>query len=112
MSQNSTSSVDSQRKLRIQRMETLQARGINSYPVDSHRDYTIQDVVNKYEKLEGQKVSLCGFLKAKRGSGKIAFGVIADESWEEGFQIVLKADIVNPEEETKLNFKDFLKRIG
>lgn len=42
-----------------------------------------------------QTVTLVGRIKTKRGSGKIAFAVVEDESCPEGFQFVFKKDLVD-----------------
>ena len=41
-----------------------------------------------------QKVTLTGRIKDKRGSGKIAFAVLEDESCPEGFQTIFKQDLL------------------
>jgi lysyl-tRNA synthetase class II len=41
---------------------------------------------------KNQQVTLAGRIKTKRGSGKIAFVVIEDESCPDGFQVVIKKD--------------------
>jgi lysyl-tRNA synthetase class II len=41
---------------------------------------------------KNQQITLAGRIKTKRGSGKIAFVVLEDESCPEGFQIVIKKD--------------------
>jgi lysyl-tRNA synthetase class II len=58
------------------------------------------DGVNKYEEEEmiklglqkNQMVTVCGRIKTKRLSGKIAFCVLEDESCPDGLQIILKKD--------------------
>ena len=52
--------------------------------------------------IKGNKITLAGRLKVKRTSGKIAFGVLEDESCPEGFQLVFKADTLNRSLEEKL----------
>lgn len=99
----SSSNIQFQRTLRVEKLDKLKSLGINSYPVESQRDYTLyevsslfdeikkkQDLVSENEKLTF--VTLAGRLKTKRVSGKISFGVLEDVSLPIGFQIVFKVD--------------------
>jgi hypothetical protein len=52
--------------------------------------------------VKGEKITIVGRLKTKRTSGKIAFGVLEDESCPEGFQLVFKSDVLNQSFEEKL----------
>lgn len=52
--------------------------------------------------VKGDRITLAGRLKTKRTSGKIAFGVLEDESCPEGFQLVFKSDTLNQTFEEKL----------
>jgi lysyl-tRNA synthetase class II len=52
--------------------------------------------------VKGDKITIAGRLKTKRTSGKIAFGVLEDESCPEGFQLVFKSDVLNQSFEEKL----------
>jgi lysyl-tRNA synthetase class II len=51
---------------------------------------------------KNQIATLCGRVKTKRVSGKIAFVTLEDESCPEGFQIVLKKDDLDSDVRTKL----------
>jgi lysyl-tRNA synthetase class II len=51
---------------------------------------------------KNQIATLCGRIKTKRVSGKIAFVSLEDESCPEGFQIVLKKDDLDSEVRTKM----------
>jgi len=53
-----------------------------------------------------QKVTLAGRIKSKRVSGKIAFSTIEDESCPEGFQFILKKDVLEPSSLTISNGVD------
>jgi lysyl-tRNA synthetase class II len=51
---------------------------------------------------KNQIATLCGRVKTKRVSGKIAFVTLEDESCPEGFQIVLKKDDLDEDVRTKM----------
>ena len=89
-----TSNIEFQRKLRIEKLDKLQALGINPFPVESKRDYKLIELKNQFENIrtENKTVTVCGRIKTKRGSGKIGFIVLEDESLPSGFQVVLKVD--------------------
>lgn len=64
--------------------------------------------------VKGNKITIAGRLKTKRTGGKIAFGVLEDESCPEGFQLILKSDLLNLtfEEKIKNSFSiDNLKSV-
>jgi lysyl-tRNA synthetase, class II len=90
----STSSIDTQRKLRIEKIFKLRELGIEPYPVNSKRDYTLIDIKNNFDEIKkiDQEVYLCGRVKTKRGGGKIIFLNLEDESNPSGFQVVIKID--------------------
>jgi lysyl-tRNA synthetase, class II len=58
----------------------------------------------------GQEISLAGRVKSKRGSGKIMFMGLEDESFPEGFQAVFKVDQVSGSKEG-LDFEQIKKLI-
>jgi lysyl-tRNA synthetase class II len=57
---------------------------------DSDDDENVQIAIAK-----NQRLTLCGRLKKTRVSGKIAFGVLEDESCPEGLQLVFKKDTLD-----------------
>lgn len=114
-----TSSIETQRNLRIQKLEKLRHLGIDPFPAESRRDYTLKQVKENFEELAKKNiplvevsnskslgmfesenlpaaplttVTLAGRLKSKRGSGKISFATVEDESLPAGFQFVFKKD--------------------
>jgi hypothetical protein len=52
--------------------------------------------------IKGDKITIAGRLKTKRTGGKIAFGVLEDESCPEGFQLILKSDLLGQTFEEKM----------
>lgn len=107
----SYSSVDTQREIRIAKLQKLKARGIDPYPAVSQRDSILSDIKNQFEDKIGQHVTLSGRLKSKRVSGKIGFGRIEDESLPDGFQFIFKSDLLNSQNTSDLNYTDFKELI-
>jgi lysyl-tRNA synthetase, class II len=89
----STSSIEYQRKIRIEKLNKLQELGKDPYPVVSNRDYKLGQLKAIFEGglPEDAKV-LVGRVKTIRMSGKIAFFVLEDESLPQGFQLIVKSD--------------------
>ena len=112
----SFSSVDTQRDIRVEKMDQLKARGIDPFTPASHRDFTLIEAKNIFDISpesigENTKVvTLAGRLKTKRVSGKIAFGQLEDESLPSGFQCVFKSDELDSNDKT-LGFDDFKQLI-
>jgi lysyl-tRNA synthetase, class II len=118
MSQNnqstnkSFSSVDTQRELRINKLEQFKSRGLDPFTPNSHRDYILYEVKNLFitkPEIIGNtknKATIAGRLKTKRVSGKIAFGLLEDESLPGGFQCIFKSDTLI-DGDMLLHFDDF-----
>jgi lysyl-tRNA synthetase, class II len=66
------------------------------------------DENNKPRLSKEDKVYLSGRLKTKRGSGKIGFGVVEDESLPTGFQFIFKKDLIDENHDAiSLSFEDY-----
>jgi lysyl-tRNA synthetase, class II len=108
----SFSSVDTQRDIRIGKLEQFKSRGLDPFTPHSHRDHTLYEVKNSFiakPELVGNienKITIAGRLKTKRVSGKIAFGLLEDESLPVGFQCIFKSDTLI-DGDTVLHFDDF-----
>jgi lysyl-tRNA synthetase class 2 len=102
----SYSSDETQRKLRIQRMDALVEKGVNPFPVESQRDRVLLEVQDNFDALENDTITLAGRIKSKRTSGKIAFATIEDESLPSGFQFIFKKDELPDTKVWTLNFRD------
>jgi len=50
---------------------------------------------------KNQNISLCGRLKSKKVAGKIAFVKLCDQNCPEGFQLILKKDLLNNNPKTE-----------
>lgn len=94
-----TSTVEYQRNTRIVKLRAIRGVGQQPYAVTSHRDYTLSSVKELFADMSmpDTKVTLTGRIKVIRMSGKIAFFVIEDESLPEGFQLILKKDVLPDE---------------
>jgi lysyl-tRNA synthetase class 2 len=110
---DSYSSLESQRKLRIEKLDTLKAQGIDPYPVKSKRDGTLAEIRNYFEDANStfigdtsKVITLIGRVKSKRLSGKIAFAQLEDATLPTGFQAVFKLDML-PSEPGKIGFAEF-----
>lgn len=67
-----------------------------------HNDEIIEPDGLAVQLKKNQIATLCGRVKTKRVSGKIAFVALEDESCPEGFQIVLKKDDLDSDVRTKM----------
>lgn len=110
---DSYSSLESQRKLRIEKLDTLKSQGIDPYPVKSKREGTLAEIRSYFEETGNsfvgnpdKVITLVGRVKSKRMSGKIAFAQIEDASLPAGFQAVFKLDML-PSETGKIGFTEF-----
>jgi lysyl-tRNA synthetase, class II len=111
----SFSSIETQRELRITKMETLKSLSFDPYPVASKRNVTLLVAKSLFENPESigensHTITLAGRLKTKRVSGKIAFGILEDESSPEGFQCIFKSDLLEGSEKV-LSFIQFKELI-
>ncbi len=73
-------------KIRLEKVETLRAEGIEPYPTRAERTHLSQDAIRMFEDLEGSgseeavQVILAGRIRAIRPMGKITFAHIEDGS--------------------------------
>ncbi len=84
---------------RLRKLEELNKLGVNAYPAKSDRTHTLKSVVDEFENLENQTVTVVGRIVGIRKFGQLAFIVLKDMSGQ--LQLFLKADTVGslkPEE--------------
>ena len=67
---------------RLRKLEELKALGVNTYPADSHRTHKTREIVDGFDQLEGQSVTVAGRIVGLRKFGKLAFIVLRDDSGE------------------------------
>jgi len=77
---------------RLRKLDELKKLGVNPYPAKAARTHVVADVVNKFDEVEGQTVTLAGRLMSTRKFGKIAFFLLKDASGQT--QLFLKHDTV------------------
>jgi lysyl-tRNA synthetase class 2 len=63
---------------RLRKLKDLRDLGINPYPAESHRTHNTSDIVNGFNKLEGQTATVAGRIMGIRKFGKLAFIVVRD----------------------------------
>lgn len=73
---------------RLRKLSELRKAGIDPYPADSKRTHIARQIVEDFEKLEGQQATLSGRITNTRKFGKIAFVTLKDSSGE--IQLFLK----------------------
>ena len=66
------------RNERLRKLHELKELGFNPYPASSHRTHETATVVEKFNSLEGQVVTVAGRITGVRKFGKLAFIVLRD----------------------------------
>ena len=91
------------RKVRREKLSELQASGKNPFVITKY-DVThhASDILERYEELEGQKVTLAGRVMQKRVMGKASFCNVLDQTGN--IQSYVARDSIGEEE-----YKDFKK---
>lgn len=79
---------------RLRKLNELKELGVNPYPADSKRTHRVQEVLDGFETLENQEVTVVGRITGIRKFGQLAFIVLRDMSGS--MQLFLKADTVLP----------------
>ena len=79
---------------RIRKLNDLKALGINPYPARAKRTHSIQEVIDGFDSLQNQTVTVVGRLTGTRKFGKLAFLTLRDMSGQ--VQLFLKSDTVAP----------------
>ena len=89
-------SFDEIRKIRLEKMKMLQDKGINPFPAQTNKEYTLAEVAESFEKLSKKKsIILAGRVMAIRGQGGLIFFNINDGTAT--FQGLLKKDEMKAE---------------
>lgn len=77
---------------RLRKLTELRELGVNPYPAQAKRTHTCQDVIDKYDELEGYSVTVVGRIESIRSFGKLAFIRLRDVSGS--VQLYLQSDDV------------------
>lgn len=81
------------RNERIRKLIELKELGFNPYPDESLRNITNIDVINNFDSLENQSVTVAGRIISIRKFGKLAFIVIKDQT--ESMQLFVRSDLIS-----------------
>ena len=81
-----------QMQIRINKMHELEEKGIDPFGHSFARTHNTAQIINDFDKLEGQEVSVAGRVMAIRGHGKASFVVISDKEGQ--IQIYIRLDEV------------------
>ncbi len=65
---------------RLRKLAELRALGVDPYPAKSNRTHGASDVVEKFDELQGQTVTVAGRVMGIRKFGKLAFIVLRDQT--------------------------------
>lgn len=65
---------------RVKKLEEIKELGLNPYPAETKRTAMTAEIVDSFEKMEGQTVSVAGRIAGIRKFGKLAFIVLRDFS--------------------------------
>jgi lysyl-tRNA synthetase class 2 len=77
---------------RLRKLAELKELGVDPYPAKSERTHTCAEVLEKYDELAGQEVSVVGRIVSIRSFGKLAFIKLRDASGN--VQLYLQKDSV------------------
>ncbi len=85
-----TGDLQSQRKIRIEKVAKLRKLGFDPYPASVNKDMLNEHIIKNYDKYEGEAVYLAGRIMSWREHGKLIFSNIQDESGQ--IQLYIKKD--------------------
>ncbi|MES2059538.1 MAG: lysine--tRNA ligase [Patescibacteria group bacterium] len=85
------------RKVRLEKLEKLKAKGINPYPARSSRTHSISDAISDFDALAASKeaITIAGRVMSLRGQGALIFFDLFDGTGR--FQGLYKKDDTNAE---------------
>lgn len=85
------------RKVRLEKLEKIKAKGIDPYPAKSSRTHYINEAISDFENLEksAEPITIVGRVMSLRGQGAIIFSDIFDGTGK--FQSLLKKDEMDAE---------------
>lgn len=90
MENQHSSDLIGQRKYRLEKVAKLREIGIDPYPSVARKTHTNAQIIDEFDGLEGQEVTVIGRLDSWREHGKLIFGEIRDQSGP--LQLYIKAD--------------------
>jgi lysyl-tRNA synthetase class 2 len=81
---------------RLKKLEELRKMGIDPFGKKYDRTHFCADIIDRFEEMEGQEVSIAGRIMAKRGHGKASFADVQDRSGK--IQIYVKVNEVGDQQ--------------
>lgn len=81
---------------RLKKLEELRRMGIDPFGKKYDRTHFCADIIERFEEMEGQEVSIAGRIMAKRGHGKASFADVQDRSGK--IQIYVKVNEVGDQQ--------------
>lgn len=89
------------RQIRIEKLNRLQEKGKNPYKIEKFdRTHQAQEIIDKFEEVEGQTVAIAGRVMSKRMMGKASFIHLQDMTGR--IQVYVRQDAIGEED-----FEDF-----
>lgn len=79
---------------RLRKLQDIQNLGVNPYPAEAHRTHQTKQLLDGFDALEGQTVTVAGRVMAIRKFGKLGFIVVRDQTGS--IQLFLTAEQVAP----------------
>jgi len=96
--------IEVERQARINKAQILREKKHNPYTEKVQRDIPLRELKETFDEKKGNSITVAGYVKSLRLSGKIGFTTVEDESLPEGFQFIFKSDLLENQE---LSFEDF-----
>ncbi|MDD4323833.1 MAG: lysine--tRNA ligase [Eubacteriales bacterium] len=94
------SDLSDQERIRLEKLEALQAAGEDPYLITKcDVSHHAQEVINDFDELEEKTVTVAGRLMSKRGMGKVGFSDLQDTTGR--IQIFSKIDVLGAEDYEK-----------
>lgn len=90
----STTALVDIRNIRLQKVRTLRELGLNPYATRSHRTHYAREIVEGYDRLRDQQVTVAGRLMSWRKHGALTFGHVQDCTGR--VQLFFKRQLVHP----------------
>ncbi len=108
---NNEQNLNEMLKIRRDKLAKLMESGKNPYLIEKY-DYThhSDEIKDKYDELEGKKVSVAGRLMSRRGHGKVTFFDLQDSNGR--IQLFAKKDVLGEEGYEDLDFLDIGDIVG
>jgi len=108
---NNEQNLNEMLKIRREKLTKLMESGKNPYLIEKY-DYThhSDEIKDKYDELEGERVSVAGRLMSRRGHGKVTFFDLQDSNGK--IQLFAKKDVLGEEGYEDLEFLDIGDIVG